>query len=74
MRQLDEVTALLRQERGQLERMRHQVFAERLSFEKRRLQVAAGVAPSAGYTAVTVGGVAPAAAADGAASSSQQVR
>ncbi|KAL1519578.1 hypothetical protein AB1Y20_023116 [Prymnesium parvum] len=62
MRQLDELTSFVRQESAQLERMRHQVFAERMSFEKRRIQHAAGLPTSAGYHAVFVGGLVPGAA------------
>jgi len=57
MRQLDEMAALLRHERSQLERMRHEIFAERLSLEKRRIQQSAGVPATSGYTAVQVGGM-----------------
>jgi hypothetical protein len=35
--QLDEVAAHMQREREQLERMRHQIFAERFSADKRRL-------------------------------------
>ena len=63
MRQVDELTSLMRYERGQLERMRHQVFAERLSLEKRRLQQVAQaeraaqvVSTGSGYIAVQMGG------------------
>jgi len=74
MRTLDETTVLLRHERGQLERMRHQIFAEKLTLEKRRIQQASSMPLTGGYSAATVGGVpvapAPADATSGVASAS----